>query len=74
MDGKPVVLVSAVLAPPKDQDHGVDRSKDFPLLMLFTTDRKTASEDYAKKAKSEPQPVYVKVSKFFYSILAVVIL
>lgn len=62
--GERVVLVSPVLAPPRDsRTHDTTRSRQFPILVLLaqTNPQYGRQEPEAKSLKGNPQPIYVQV-------------
>lgn len=61
-----VVLVAPVLAPPTGEKATTARAKDFPLLMLLSTNARagqTVREEEQVNAAAEARPIYVKVSE-----------
>ena len=62
--GERVVLVSPVLAPPRDsRTHDTTRSRQFPILVLLTQSNPQygRQEPEAKALRGNPQPIYVQV-------------
>lgn len=60
--GERVVLVSPVLAPPRDsKKHVTDRARQFPVLVLLQQGE-TGRAEQAKSLETNPQPIYVQVS------------
>lgn len=72
--GERVLLVSPVLAPPRDsRTHDTTRSRQFPILVLLAQANPSYGrlEPEAKSLKGNPQPIYVKViADTFYRYLS----
>lgn len=69
--GERVVLVSPVLAPPRDSgaNNGALRARQFPVLVLLSRQSRpdNVREHDAKSLDRNPRPIYVKVIiKYFY--------
>lgn len=69
--GERVVLVSPVLAPPRDSgvSNGALRARQFPVLVLLSRQSSpdNVREHEAKSLDRHPRPIYVKVIiKCFY--------